>query len=451
MGPPDNRLRAFKGSGGSRDALATHSKPSRLTPLPPSHWVTATRRRRMACCSGFAESTTVKKAFCSKDFLAPDLPKARPGAHYPRMLRNHTRKLVASMLRVGAACALLACAGAHAAMPEVHVRLIRADALASPQIGVYGTAAVGCSPQVARVTLDGTDLSIELQSAQLACDNQRTTPFVLHVDPAASAGVPILPGQVYRVHVYAVGAGADSLLAFHLLDTNTPTSAPTPEDGLWWSQASTETGAAAPGNGASIEFQDGQLAVGWLGFNDVGAATWYFGSARPTGRVASVALVQLANGDPPFAPTATTPSAQPGPRLEVEFLSPTRARAYLVRNEAGRDLEVRALTLVRSRFSSGPAANAWVGQWVLVPDDNGAPRVFEFTEPSSQDADTFHLADAGNDATLDCRLASGTQSPEVCTLSVATTALADFDQIGIDHLTGHSGTGARVKLLRVPR
>jgi hypothetical protein len=396
-------------------------------------------------------SITVKKALRNKGFRALDLPRGRPGAHYPRMLRYHTRKLVPDTLRAGSICALLACTSVHAAVPEVHLRLIRTNALAAPQVGLYGTAAAACPPEVARVTLDGADLSIELKSPQLACDSAHTAPFALQVDPAASAGVPILPGQVYRVHVYSIDAGAESLLAFHLLDTNTPTSAPTPEDGLWWSQASAETGAAVPGNGASIEFQNGQLAVGWLGFNDVGAATWYFGSAQPTGRVASVAMVQLANGDPPFAPTGNPPSAQPGPRLEVEFLSPTRARAYLVRNEAGRDVEVRALTLARSRFSSGPAANAWAGQWVLVPDDNGTPRVFEFSEPSSQDAETFHLADVGNDATLDCRVASGTQSPDVCTLSVAATTLADFDQIGIDHLSGHGSAGARVKLLRVPR
>lgn len=355
------------------------------------------------------------------------------------------------MLQAGCVCGFLACANVHAAQPTVSVRLVHADALTAPQIGLYGSAPAACPPAVARVTLDGADLSIGLESPQRGCDDRHLVPYTLRIDPGASAGMPMLSGKVYRVHVYSVGAGTDSLLAFHLLDTNPPVSAPTPEDGLWWSQASVETGAASPGNGASIEIQNGQLAVGWLGFNDLGAATWYFGSARPVGRVASIALVQLANGDPPFAPTGSAPSAQAGPRLEVEFVTPTRAHAYLVRNEAGHDVEVRALTLSRSHFASGPAANAWVGQWVLIPDDNGTPRVFEFSESGSQDAGTFHLADAANDASLDCRLASGAQTPDICTLSVATAPLADFDQIGIDHLVGHGNTGVRVKLLRVPR
>lgn len=355
------------------------------------------------------------------------------------------------MFQAACVCALLACASAHASETTVNVRLVRTNALAAPQITVYGTAPAACAPAVARVTLDGSDLSIGLKSPQAGCDDKRSTPFALRVDPGASAGMAMSPGRVYRVHVYSEGAGTDTLLAFHLLDTNPPASAPTPEDGLWWSQASAESGAASPGNGASIELQNGQLAVGWLGFNDLGAATWYFGSARPVGRVASVALVHLENGDPPFAPTGSPPTAQAGPRLEVEFVSPTLAHAYLVRSEAGRDVEVRALTLSRSRFASGPLANAWAGQWVLVPDDNGTPRVFEFSQPTSPDAESFHLGDTANDASLDCRVPSGAQVPDMCTLSVASAPFADFDQVGIDHLVGQGNTGARVKLLRVPR
>ncbi len=355
-------------------------------------------------------------------------------------------------------CALLACVGARAAEGSASALRVQLEqlpgggnTLVSRQIGLHGSAPARCVPDVSRVVVDGIDLSIELKTPQTGCDANRQQPFSLRVDPATSAGVPILPGQVYRVRVYANNGGTSQLLAFHLLDTNTPTSAPTPENGFWWSEASTENGAASPGNGASIELQDGQLAIGLFGFNDTGAATWYFGTARPSGRVATASLVQLANGDPPFAPSGSQPVAQAGPRIEIEFLSPSRAHAWLVRNESGRDVEVRALTLARSRFAAGAIGNAWNGQWVLVPDEGGAPRVFDFSAPVSQDAETFHLADAGSDAGLDCRLANGAQRPELCTLSVAATVLADFDQIGIDHLAGRSSTGARVKLVRVPR
>lgn len=353
---------------------------------------------------------------------------------------------------------LLACVGARAADGSASALRVQLEpipagnnTLVSRQIGLHGTAPARCVPEVARVVVDGVDLSIELKAPQTGCDATRMQAFNLHVDPARSAGIPILPGQVYRVRVYANSGGISQLLAFHLLDTNTPASAPTPENGFWWSEASAESGAASAGNGASIELQDGQLAIGLFGFNDGGAATWYFGTARPSGRVAAASLVQLANGDPPFAPSGNQPVAQAGPRIEIEFLSPSRAQAWLVRNEAGRDVEVRALTLARSRFAAGAAGNAWNGQWVLVPDDGGAPRLFDFSASANQDADTFRLADAGSGAGLDCRLAHDAQRPELCTLSVTATVLADFDQIGIDHLAGRSSTGARVKLVRVPR
>jgi hypothetical protein len=346
---------------------------------------------------------------------------------------------------------------AHAAGTPgpLRIALQAADGAGTPASGprliVSGRAPAQCAPQVDRVTLDGADLSILLKTPRMACDARHTTPFALRVDPAAAAGMPLLPGQVYRVRIFADGADATHLLAFHLLDTGSRASAPLPESGFWWSEAAAGSPPASAATGLSIESQDGKLAVGLLGFADSGAATWYFGSAPSSGRTAVVSLVQLANGDPTFAPVGSRPSAQAGPRLEIEFVSPTRAHAYLVRSDAGRDIEVRALDVARSRFSTGPIGSEWSGQWVLVPDDNGTPRVFEFTDPSSRDAENFHLADAGTGASLDCRLAHGTQHPDLCTLSIAAAALADFDQIGLDRLGGHGSDGVRVQLLRVPR
>jgi hypothetical protein len=391
----------------------------------------------------------------NKDLALSRLARTSADAHYPRMFPSHTRKPAAKSWLLGIV-ALLICVDATAmdrgTMLRIELETAPANAARMPHsIAIRGKAPAHCTPIVGRVTLDGADLSIELGTPQTACDEKHPTSFNLRVDPLASTGLPLLPGQVYRVRVYSTDSGAPELAAFHLLDTSAAASAPTPESGFWWSEASAETGAATAGSGASIEWQDGQLAVGLFGFADSGAATWYFGSARPDGRVASVSLVQLANGDPMFAPTGSKPAAQTGPRLEIEFLSPARARAWLVRNEDGHDTQVRTLTLARSHFATGAIGNTWSGQWVLVPDDNGTPRVFEFADPSSRDAETFHLADVGNDASLDCRLASISRHPEVCTLSAASAPIADFDQIGIDHLSGRGSDGAHVKLVRVPR
>jgi hypothetical protein len=351
---------------------------------------------------------------------------------------------------------LLASAGAHAAnaLSDLRMALVAPPpSRTAPDITLSGKAAAQCAPVLDSVTLDRTDLDIGVKLPTTGCNNQRAQSFNLRINPAQSTGMPILSGQVYHVRVYASVDGATHLVAFRLLDnTNSPASAPVPENGFWWSQANAETGPASAGSGASIELQDGQLAVGLFGFTDVGAATWYFGSARPSGRIASVSLVQLANGDPPFAPSGSQPSAHAGPRLDLEFLSPTTARAWLIAPESSTEngyLQVRAMTLARSRFATGPVGDTWNGQWVLVDDANASARVFQFAQTSSLDAETFRLDDANSDATLECRTTSVTQQPETCSLTANSLPLADFDQVGIDRLDGHDPAGSHAKLIRL--
>jgi hypothetical protein len=260
----------------------------------------------------------------------------------------------------------------------------------------------------------------------------------------------MLPPAVYRVHVYAGNATASHLAAFTLIDTSAPSAAPEPESGFWWTQQGADNAAAA-GTGMNLEVQDNQLAASLLGFADSGASTWYFGSTTLAGRVARIPLVQLANGEEWFSAVGTQPDVQPGPRLEIEFLSPTRARAYLVRSEEGSDVQVRPLTLSRTAFATGPAGTSWIGRWVLIPEDGGTTRLFDFAAPTHRDGERFRLVDAANDAVLDCRLAAGTQQADACTLAASAAPIADFDQVGLDHFSGHGVNGAPVQLLRVPR
>jgi hypothetical protein len=319
------------------------------------------------------------------------------------------------------------------------------------RIGIDGSAPAGCVPHVERVTIDGEDLSIELAAPATGCKPQRPVPFHLKTDPAAATGLRTLPAQVYRVRVYT-GSGKNPVLAsFALIDTSAPSATLIPESGFWWTQASADAAPTA-GTGVSFELQENQIAASLLGFTETGASTWYFGSAALSGHVARIPLVQLSNGDEWFSAIGSQPDVQPGPRLEIEFLSPTRAHAYLVRSDDSNDVQVRSLTLSRSSFSAGPAGTSWVGRWVLIADDGGSSaRLFDFAGPSNRDAESFRLVDATNDATLDCRLVAGTQQADVCTLTAGATAIADFDQVGYDHFSGHGVNGAPVQLLRVPR
>lgn len=365
---------------------------------------------------------------------------------------------VAALGLAAVACALAGPSPARAAgLNAANLRLmLEKPATASPrhapQLSLAGSAPALCVPAVDRISVDDSDLNVILKPASTAsCASKSLMAFYSRIDPAATAAARILPGQVYRARIYATEHGTQSLVSFGLLDTGTATSSSIPESGLWWSEASPETGAATAGTGTSIEMQGDRLAVGLFGFDETGAATWYFGTGQAGARIARVPLVQLANGDPAFAPIGNQPEALPGPRIELEFLSPSRARAYLVRSDKGRDVEVRPLTLSRSRFANGPAGANWSGQWVLVVDEGGSPRSFELNTAGSQDAENFHLADANGNARLDCRLVAGTQHPELCTLSAGSVPLADFDQIGLDRLSGRANGGAHATLMRVPR
>ncbi len=322
------------------------------------------------------------------------------------------------------------------------------------QIGILGQAPANCKPSVDHVTIDRQDIAVTLHSPKTGCWANHASAYVLHVDPAA-AGAAMAFGNVYRVSVFSDAGDTPGLVAFRVLDANADpnaiaTNAVQPENGFWWSEGAVETGPASRGTGMSLEAQGDQLAVSVFGFGDTGSPLWYFGSARQQGRIAVVPLLELRNGDPLFSPTGSRPSAIDGLRLELEFISPARARAWLVRSDDRRDIAVRAFTLARSTFSKIDARVDWNGRWVLVGDDATGLREFEFAAPTRQDADTLRFYDAGG-ATLECRANAAASTPDLCTLSNGASPIAEFNQIGLDRLDGRDANGARVRLMRVSR
>ncbi|HEU4663876.1 MAG TPA: hypothetical protein VFS55_07585 [Dokdonella sp.] len=347
-----------------------------------------------------------------------------------------------------AVCAALLLAAVAPPASALSVRL--ESTVSGLRIGLVGQAPARCLPVADRVSVDGDDVGIVLHAPTTGCAPERgTVAYALHVDPA-TFGTPLAPGRTYRVSVFSDAADRPGLVAFRLLDTNASSArAPQPENGFWWSQASSETGPASRSTGISLEAQGDQLAVSLFGFGDEGSPVWYFGSARRKGRTAVVPLLELRNGDPLFSPTGSRPNAIEGLRLELDFLSPSRARAWLVRSDDRRDIGVRALTLSRSSFSNADGAD-WSGRWILVGDDTATLRPFEFEPPTRRDAGTLHFA-ATDGASLDCRYGQLASTPDFCTLSLGASTLADFDQVGLDRLDGRDASGAHVQLLRVAR
>lgn len=369
-------------------------------------------------------------------------------AHYPEMPLRCTRK-IPSLLALLAILSMPAVAAASVNIVRLGLEP-RAAGIATTKIAIEGNAPSGCVPKLERIALDGADISVELSAPATGCRPERPAVFHILADPAATIGLRALPAGVYRVHVYARSGTSPHLIAFALVDTSAPAVAPIPESGFWWTQSDTDSAAAA-GTGMSIEVQENQLAASVLGFSPTGVPTWYFGSANLLGHVASIPLVQLANGEEWFSAIGAQPDVQSGPRLEIEFLSPTRAHAFLVRKDEDGNVQARALALSRSAFATGPAGTSWVGRWVLVPDDGSGTRLFDFGAPSSKDAESFRLVDAANDAALDCRFVAGTSQADACTLTAGSGVVADFDQVGYDRFVGHGVSGAPVQLLRVPR
>ncbi|MGN6520786.1 MAG: hypothetical protein ACTHK2_15305 [Dokdonella sp.] len=359
----------------------------------------------------------------------------------------------AALARRLAGCALVF---GMLAMPAyaLNVRLESTDPIDAPlphyQIGIIGQAPSTCRPSIQRTSFNGPDIGIELHVPKTGCPDRRASNYALRVDPV-EAGAPLAPGQVYRVSVFSDAGDSPGMIAFRLLDTSAPGSGtPQPENGFWWSEASIEAGPASRSTGMSLEAQGDQLAVNLFGFSDDGNPVWYFGSARQKGRTTVVPLLELRNGDPLFSPTGSRPRAIDGLRLELEFLSPSRARAWLVRSDDRRDIAVRAFALSRSSFANGEAGADWSGRWVLVGEDETTLRQFEFARPTRQDANTFHFLDADG-ASLDCRRSPLATIPDLCTLSLGASTIADFNQVGLDRLDGRDAHGARVRLLRVTR
>lgn len=378
------------------------------------------------------------------------------------MLRILTRNRLAARV-LGLACAL---AGASAWAPPVDAAGAPASAIVRVRVGslasaskatqdsvvfeLTGSSPARCAPSVSTAAVIGTDVDVRLRFPATACTENRLVPFVLSADAASITGTPLPRGPVYHVSVHDEDG---NLLAFHVLETDALKNSPTPENGFWWPLPNDASGApVAAGSGVGIEAQGSQLAINVFGFEDTGVPVWYFAGARQSGRVASASLVELQQGDGLFATNGKHPIAQAGPRIELEFLSSSEARAWLVDNNGNRDTSVREIRLSRTSFArNASAASRLAGRWVLVSEAEAAPRQFNFAEQPTPTANGVSLGDADADANLACRVDASTQTATLCSLNVGGTLLADFDRIGLDRLTGRAGDGTSVQLLRVPQ
>jgi|GEM_PF-941936 len=378
------------------------------------------------------------------------------------MLRTLTRNRLAARVLCLACTLVGAGAFAHAASAasawpgsaiRIHVSSTISSlkaAQASIVFELTGSTAGRCAPSVAAASVLGSDVDVRLHWPAKGCVDDRLAPFSLAADAASITGTALPRGPVYHVSVHDEDG---NLLAFRVLETSVFGKWPTPENGFWWPQSSDAEGApVAAGSGVGIESQGLQLAINVFGFGETGAPVWYFAGTRQNGRTASASLVELQHGDSLFAASGSRPAVQPGPRIELEFLSTSKARAWFVQTDGNRDVDIREVLLVRKPFiRNASVANLIAGHWVLVSDAEAMPRQFSFGELPAPDSASVMLGDVDADASLTCHVDPDTREATLCSLAVAGAPLADFYQVGLDRLVGRASDGTSVQLLRVPQ
>ena len=389
------------------------------------------------------------------------------GAHYPKMMTHrttdkHPRKPLLRRFALLAGLFLATTQGAFAspASPvdrDLDVRLVAASEVAPqwpPDLVIEGMWPDACGPSLLRTRVVDHDIDIYLHNEKSSCAEVETA-FQLKLNPAREARLSQLLLGIYRVRLFlAHDKGSNELIAFRLLRSGGDDRRPRPESGFWWSVPTANNVPALPGNGLSIEQQGDILAVTWLSYES-GAPAWYFGSQTMSGKIARIALSRMAGGGEAFAGPNAAPTIEPGLALNIEFLTPAHANAWLVRGQSGsiRAIEVQDLNLVRLPFAEGHPGKDWQGEWVLIVGNSTQARIINLVTLATADAETFRVSDRLGSINLQCRLddVGGHPLASFCSLTDGASVLADFDQVGLDRLAGQNADGTLVTLVRLPR
>lgn len=381
------------------------------------------------------------------------------------MISRTTRNPPSRVLRYFVAATFAMATAAHAASvdsaarawgPEFKLELVSAQSdipALPPDLVVSAEWPDSCLPQLLRSSMVDGHIDVELRSTGHDCV-KAPTPMSLRFNPSREAGQMQMPVGVYEVRFYlARDNGFSELIAFNLLRAGWRDSSFRPESGFWWSVSNTNRAFLA-GSGLSIEQQGETLAVTLLSY-EAGNAVWYFGNARAAGTLARVPLVRMFGGDSPFSAVGTPPQVEAALTLDLNFLSPSRASAWLTRPFAdGREgIEIQSLDLLRLPFAGNANGAAWKGQWVLIGEESRQAAVFDLGEVATSGAGNFTLRSRADGAELQCRLEDfGEHSvPTFCSLLDGNELLADFDKIGLDRLIGRNPEGQNMRLVRLPR
>ena len=364
-------------------------------------------------------------------------------------------RLLLATLLTGLFTSTIACAVGRVD-DAIQVRLESASDYAPqwpPDLIIEGIWGSSCAPSVVSARVTELNIDVQLKADARRCD-VASIPFKLKVNPARETGLNQLQLGVYQVRLFLrSGSGSNELITFRLLRAGSADAGPRPESGFWWSIPTLDDTPALTGNGLSIEQQGENLAVTWLSYEG-GRPVWYFGSAPMPGSIARVELLRMVGGGEAFSGPNAAPGAEPGLSMNLQFLSPSHASAWLVQHASldSEAIEVQNLNLARLPFEGGhPGAN-WQGEWALVIGNASEARILALTQLATADAESFQVSDRLGSVSLQCRLDSVGEHPlpAFCSLSDGASTLADFDQVGLDRLFGLTPDGDPVRLVRLP-
>jgi hypothetical protein len=237
----------------------------------------------------------------------------------------------------------------------------------------------------------------------------------------------------------------ERLLAFALRATARPSWRP--ETGMWW-RLDAERGRGAPGSGLFLEVQGEAISVWLATYDEAGRAEWWMAAGELDGAVFHGELLAFAGGPPAFRAPDPPHSARSAGQIAMRFHGPARAEVWIARADDG-GLVLHAFEAARFVFGMSPGAAALAGEWEWSAGEVPPSPLRLSLRPLHTAAGEL-LADASRWIYLRCE-AAPEGVPARCALFAigGIAALAEFDAVGLNLLSGRDAEGREHQLRRM--
>ena len=302
-----------------------------------------------------------------------------------------------------------------------------------------------CHPSLLEARVDGRVVIVRTGPTDVpgGCMPE-VTRYQLRV-PMSGAELDAAGTWQLRAYFGAEPDGVYSLFGFELFELGAATTF-RPEAGLWSPRSRTEHQTSGPGTGFAMDFQLDRVTLMANVYEPTGEPTWLIGNGRMEGRIGRTDLMGFVGGQALFGDYVAPGAAVQAAQVRIEFHSRSTATLWLSA-PLGNGPGILLQPLPISRFLFGHPGNraALRGSWQLL--DRSLP--------------TLHLEPTGagghevRDYALGLRLTcEGRAAPDVLPtrcrlLDDEGNLVAEFDDIGLDGMSGHAADGTLVRAVRL--